>query len=62
MQVFKTTVILPGLVLTVYSVAMVKEILAPFSFAIIIAIFAQSIGKSISTKRCGKIFASFFQY
>jgi predicted PurR-regulated permease PerM len=57
---FKTTVILFGLVLFVYSLSMLSGILIPFSFALIIAILLNPLVNKFQRKGVGKIFAIIF--
>src|SRR6476469_574095 len=57
---FKTTAILFGLVLFVYSLAMLRDILVPFSFALIISILLNPLVNQFQRKGVGKIFAIFF--
>jgi predicted PurR-regulated permease PerM len=57
---FKATVILFGLVLFVYSLAMLKGILVPFSFALIIAILLNPLVNRFQRKGVGKILAIIF--
>ena len=57
---FKTTAILFGLVLFVYSLAMLRDILVPFSFALIIAILLNPLVNQFQRKGVGKIFAIIF--
>src|SRR5215203_431546 len=56
----KTTVILFGLVLFVYSLAMLSGILIPFSFAMIMAILLNPLVNAFQRKGVGKIFAIIF--
>jgi predicted PurR-regulated permease PerM len=57
---FKATVILFGFVLFVYSLAMLRDILVPFSFALIIAILLNPLVNQFQRKGVGKIFAIIF--
>jgi predicted PurR-regulated permease PerM len=57
---FKTTVILFGLVLFVYSLSVLSGILIPFSFALIIAILLNPLVNKFQRKGVGKIFAIIF--
>src|SRR6478672_951315 len=57
---FKTTAILFGLVLFVYSLAVLRGILVPFSFALIIAILLNPLVNRFQRKGVGKIFAIIF--
>jgi predicted PurR-regulated permease PerM len=57
---FKTTVILFGLVLFVYSLSILSGILIPFSFALIIAILLNPLVNTFQGKGVGKIFAIIF--
>jgi len=57
---FKATVILFGFVLFVYSLAMLRDILVPFSFALIIAILLNPLVNKLQRKGVGKIFAIIF--
>jgi len=57
---FKTTVILFGLVLFVYSLSMLSSILIPFSFALIIAILLNPLVNKFQRNGVGKIFAIIF--
>ena len=56
----KATVILFGLVLFVYSLAMLSGILIPFSFAMIMAILLNPLVNAFQRKGVGKIFAVIF--
>jgi len=56
----KATVILFGLVLFVYSLAMLSGILIPFSFAMIMAILLNPLVNAFQRKGVGKIFAIIF--
>ena len=57
---FKVTVILFGLVLSVYSLSMLSGILIPFAFALIIAILLNPLVNKFQSKGVGKIFAIIF--
>jgi len=57
---FKTTVILFGLVLFVYSLSMLSSILIPFSFALIMAILLNPLVNKFQRNGVGKIFAIIF--
>lgn len=57
---FKATIILFGLVLFVYSLAMLRGILVPFAFALIIAILLNPLVNQFQKKGVGKIFAIIF--
>ena len=57
---FKATVILSGLVLFIYSLAVLRGILVPFSFALIIAILLNPLVNRFQRKGVGKIFAIIF--
>jgi predicted PurR-regulated permease PerM len=57
---FKTTVILFGLVLFVYSLYILGDILVPFSFALILAILLNPLVNKFQRKGVGKIFAIIF--
>jgi predicted PurR-regulated permease PerM len=57
---FKATVILFGLVLMVYSLAMLRDILVPFSFALIIAVLLNPLVNQFQSKGVRKIFAIIF--
>lgn len=57
---FKTTVILFGLVLFTYSLAILRDILVPFSFALVIAILLNPLVNKFQSKGVGKIFAIIF--
>lgn len=57
---FKTTVILFGLVLFVYSLATLRGILVPFSFALIIAILLNPLVNKFQRIGVGKVFAIIF--
>jgi len=57
---FKATAILFGLVLFAYSLAMLRGILVPFSFALIIAILLNPLVNQFQRKGVGKIFAIIF--
>ena len=57
---FKVTIILFGFVLFVYSMATLKDILVPFSFALIIAILLNPLVNQFQRKGVGKIFAIIF--
>jgi len=56
----KATAILFGLVLFAYSLAMLRGILVPFSFALIIAILLNPLVNQFQRKGVGKIFAIIF--
>jgi predicted PurR-regulated permease PerM len=53
----KTTAILLGVVLFVYSLSMLRGILVPFSFALIISILLNPLVNQFQRKGVGKIFA-----
>src|SRR4029079_6634904 len=56
----KATAILFGLVLFAYSLAMLRGILVPFSFALIIAILLNPLVNQFQRKGVGKIFSIIF--
>jgi predicted PurR-regulated permease PerM len=56
----KTTAILLGVVLFVYSLSMLRGILVPFSFALIISILLNPLVNQFQRKGVGKIFAIIF--
>jgi predicted PurR-regulated permease PerM len=57
---FKATIILFGFVLFVYSLAMLREILVPFSFALIIAVLLNPLVNRFQKMGVGKVFAIIF--
>lgn len=54
---FKATILLFGLVLLVYSLAMLRDILVPFAFALIIAILLNPLVNKFQRLGVGKVFA-----
>jgi len=57
---FKSTVILFGVILLVYAMAVLRGILVPFAFALIIAILLNPLVNKFQKKGVGKVFAIIF--
>jgi predicted PurR-regulated permease PerM len=57
---FKATILLFGLILLVYSLAMLRGILVPFAFALIIAILLNPLENKFQRIGVGKVFAIIF--
>jgi len=57
---FKSTVILFGIILVVYAMAMLRGVLVPFAFALVIAILLNPLVNQFQRKGVGKIFAIIF--
>jgi predicted PurR-regulated permease PerM len=57
---FKATILLFGLMLLVYSLAMLRSILVPFAFALIIAILLNPLENKFQRIGVGKVFAIIF--
>lgn len=57
---FKATILLFGLVLFVYTMAMLRGILVPFAFALIIAILLNPLVNKFQSIGVGKVFAIIF--